>query len=140
MCRAPQRTAHNELDFGGRPDRDGRVVAGEPVDPAAGPLGATRATSLKDLQRACEALRALGYAAEVSDDPGRYLCNALYFQALGLAAEHGTRALFLHVPPFEAEGRFGAAAQLAFLRDCARCLLDFSCESTSDPGCCVEPE
>jgi pyrrolidone-carboxylate peptidase len=62
--------------------------------------------------------------AVVSKDPGRYVCNYTYFCSLDHCCRKSTdapsnnpscanyRCLFLHVPPFEVEGK---EAQLAFL-------------------------
>jgi pyroglutamyl-peptidase len=45
-------------------------------------------------------LTALGLAAVTSEDAGAYLCNAVYYRALALAADGGweTRIGFVHVP------------------------------------------
>ena len=40
---------------------------------------------------------------EVSVDPGRFVCNFLYFSSLRQAVAHsGWQVLFVHVPPFTA--------------------------------------
>lgn len=43
------------------------------------------------------------YAVEVSVDPGRFVCNFIFFRSLRRAAAHSCwHALFVHVPPFAA--------------------------------------
>ena len=51
-----------------------------------------------DLARACRAIGCSGSAidAAVSDDPGQYLCDFIYFTSL---AQDPGRAVFVHVPP-----------------------------------------
>jgi len=48
-------------------------------------------------------LRASGFEAEVSDDPGRFVCNHLFFSALRAARTYQVEASigFIHVPPGE---------------------------------------
>jgi pyroglutamyl-peptidase len=52
------------------------------------------------VQRALEALRSAGYPAELSSDPGRYICNAILFHSLRHAARAlpRTRTGFIHIP------------------------------------------
>eukprot|EP00300_Choanocystis_sp_HF-7_P009916 c16698_g1_i1.p1 GENE.c16698_g1_i1~~c16698_g1_i1.p1 ORF type:complete len:226 (-),score=28.23 c16698_g1_i1:14-691(-) len=69
------------------------------------PLGACRQTTLP-LASICASLERSGYGGDVfglSQDPGRFVCNYIYFTSLG--ATEGldrTASLFLHIPPFEA--------------------------------------
>ena len=44
------------------------------------------------------ALAAAGVDAHESDDPGRYICNNVYYTALGAVADSARRALFVHLP------------------------------------------
>lgn len=46
---------------------------------------------------ALDAMRATGAPARLSDDPGRYVCETVYWSAL--AAGHAPLTAFLHVPP-----------------------------------------
>lgn len=61
---------------------------------------ATGAAALRGLwpwAAALDAMRATGAPARLSDDPGRYVCETVYWAAL--AAEHAPVTAFLHVPP-----------------------------------------
>jgi len=82
-----ERRAANEARFA-IPDNAGRCADGEPLELGAG----DRAVEVDGLV-AC--LAAGGVPATGSDDAGRYLCNAVFFAALGL----GLPAAFLHLPP-----------------------------------------
>lgn len=46
---------------------------------------------------ALDAMRATGAPARLSDDPGRYVCETVYWAAL--RAAHAPLTVFLHVPP-----------------------------------------
>jgi pyroglutamyl-peptidase len=46
---------------------------------------------------ALDAMRATGSPARLSEDPGRYVCETIYWSAL--AAAHAPLTAFLHVPP-----------------------------------------
>lgn len=84
-------TAHNALDFG-RPDAAGVQVRGALIA-ADGPV---RWQTRFSTDQVAQALLDADLPAVVSDDPGRYLCNALY--ALALHDPASPPALFLHVP------------------------------------------
>jgi pyrrolidone-carboxylate peptidase len=51
----------------------------------------------------CEKDASSAYLMVLSTDPGRYLCNYVYFKSLLLLAQHNRerKAVFVHVPPFE---------------------------------------
>jgi pyroglutamyl-peptidase len=49
------------------------------------------------------ALRREGLPAEISQNPGRYLCNALFYWSLADASESGPLVSFIHMPAFGAE-------------------------------------
>lgn len=51
---------------------------------------------LQDLQRD---LALAGHTVDLSDDPGRYVCNLCAFLSLQRAVERGMASLFVHVPP-----------------------------------------
>lgn len=112
------------------PDASGRPAARLVLDPE-GP--ATRAGTATAQARA--ALRRHGLDARLSNDAGRYLCNASYFAALGT----GLPALFVHIPPVprtRRPRRAGVAAaalaqQAAALADIARLLARRSRSATT---------
>jgi pyroglutamyl-peptidase len=84
-------TAYNELDFR-IPDNDGKKRRG-PID-KAGPK--TRAATLP-ASAIVKSLLAAGIPARLSDDPGRFLCNAALY---GLLARAGRIPCgFVHLPP-----------------------------------------
>ncbi|MBZ0238680.1 MAG: hypothetical protein K8M05_40595 [Deltaproteobacteria bacterium] len=91
---ALEETAYNLKDTGevagGVPDNRGVIAAALPIDPAA---PAERATSLP-LAAIDRALRTLGERPARSDDPGRYICNNVFFTSTGLS----DRAGFVHLP------------------------------------------
>ena len=91
---ALEETAYNLKDTGevsgGVPDNRGVIAAALPIDGAA---PAERATSLP-LPAIDRALRALGEAPVRSDDPGRYICNNVFFTSTGASS----RAGFVHLP------------------------------------------
>lgn len=64
------------------------------------PHGAIRRTTV-DVPRLVRRLTRTGHRVALSDDPGRYLCNASYLTALDWAAGRRPRppVLFVHVPP-----------------------------------------
>ncbi len=83
--------AYNELDFR-IPDNDGKKRRG-PID-KAGP--AKRAATLP-LPACLRALLAAGIPARLSDDPGRFLCNAALYGLLGRVGR--IPCGFVHLPP-----------------------------------------
>jgi pyroglutamyl-peptidase len=91
---ALEETAYNLKDTGevsgGVPDNRGVIAAALPIDRDA---PAERSTSLP-LGAIDHALRALGESPQRSDDPGRYICNNVFFTSTGLSA----RAGFVHLP------------------------------------------
>jgi pyroglutamyl-peptidase len=84
-------TGHNELKFA-IPDNDGKKRTGriEKDGPAK------RAATLP-LSACLKALLAAGIPAHLSDDPGRFLCNASLYGFLGRAGK--IPCGFVHLPP-----------------------------------------
>jgi pyroglutamyl-peptidase len=79
--------------------------------------------------RLVQRLRMAGIAAQLSDDAGRYLCNAVMFESLWLAETGGiASAGFIHIPALEPPEGNPAAAQSGFswetLRRGAAIILD----------------
>jgi len=87
--------ARNERDYE-IPDAEGNLVSDERVE-ADGPAQVVSTLPVGTIKRALEQA---GLAAELSDDAGRYLCNAVFYWL----ARRVSPAGFLHVPP-RPEGR-----------------------------------
>lgn len=102
-----ERSAYNATGL--TPDNDGHVgLTGTQGLAESGP---SMLRTALDLEAMCAQWRALevGVEAQVSDDPGRYVCNATYYHALqevGRAREVGRAgaALFVHVPMLDGSG------------------------------------
>jgi pyroglutamyl-peptidase len=79
-------------------DVDGELGAAASIDPAR-PLDAALVTAV-DVAGLVAALNASGISAGPSDDAGRYVCNATYFQSLAWFAAEGAAVpcVFVHVP------------------------------------------
>ncbi|MCH7227829.1 pyroglutamyl-peptidase I [Haloferula sp. A504] len=103
--------AWNKLDFS-IPDIAGRQPRGRPIDATA---PATISTPV-DVRRLRQTLSRAGHPVELSKDPGRYLCNQIYFTALHQAA---IPAIFVHLP---LEERFPTARAVEAIRIIAAAL------------------
>lgn len=90
QCIRLETKAWNKLDFP-IPDISGRQPQARPIDRAA-PAKLSTTMDVRSLQRA---LTQAGHPVELSEDPGRYLCNQIYFTALHRA---GVPAIFVHLP------------------------------------------
>lgn len=88
-------TAWNQVDFR-IPDIAGRLHRSRPIRRNA-PASLSSTLPLKEIH---ERLLALGYPVAFSQDPGRYLCNLLFFRALDDLAQNGNviPAGFIHLP------------------------------------------
>ena len=57
------------------------------------------------LEDVCAVMKEDGFPCEISEDPGRYLCNFIYYKSLQrqekLGHESYKRSIFIHVPPFD---------------------------------------
>jgi PTH2 family peptidyl-tRNA hydrolase len=102
-----ERRAHNEAAFR-CPDARGWWPGKEAIR-AGGP--ASRSTSV-DVESVAGAVRAAGHAIRISDDPGRFVCNYLYWCAL----ENERCCVFVHVPPLAVVGEAEQRRALAALR------------------------
>lgn len=98
----PERWARN-LGHGRIPDNDGAIRDAAPL--AEGP---ERLESRIDPSALAHAVRDAGIPAEVSDDAGAFLCNAVFWTAL-----HRTDlpAAFIHVPAVRSRGSAGIGAE-----------------------------
>lgn len=100
----PERVARNRIDAR-IPDNAGQQPRGVPVVPG----GPERCRATLPVEEMNEAIRAAGIAAEVSEDAGSFVCNALFY---GVLHWLGTNELpipagFLHVPRSEEQAQPG---------------------------------
>lgn len=88
-------TAWNELDFK-IPDIVGRQPQGRPICPASPPI---RRSTLP-LKKIHSRLEISGHDVSLSNNPGRYLCNQVFYHALEVIEIHGIScsAGFIHLP------------------------------------------
>lgn len=109
--------AYNLLDFRA-PDCDGVLKTQELLDPQGPPR---RASTLPRCQLEALATSQGPVPVGLSEDPGRYLCNQIYYQALGLTPK--LPVLFVHVPRFQ--GQAGAEEALGLpTREALRSTLE----------------
>lgn len=87
-----EKYAYNEKRASGA-DNDGILFSGEKIT-ADGP---GTLTTPFDAERIADILVSRGIESRISSDPGRYVCNNIYYHSLS----RGRKALFVHLPPFE---------------------------------------
>lgn len=87
-----ERFGYNERKSSQRDNRGISCQGEKIVD--SGPDKEETPWDLKALQKI---LKDQGYPVEISTDPGRYLCNEVYYQDLF----SGVPSLFIHLPPYE---------------------------------------
>lgn len=98
-----EQVAWNEMDFR-VPDQRGFQPKSQPICLADGPIDHSKACllPLKEIQAKLCALYTEKRMVELSTDPGRFLCNYLYYISLTESSKcPGAYSLFVHVPPFE---------------------------------------
>jgi pyroglutamyl-peptidase len=98
------------------PDVDGNTVRDALVEEGAPPMVFSTLPAAAIRQAWTDA----GLSAELSDDAGRYLCNAIFYWA----ARRVTPAGFIHVPPQEDADQVLRALELALEATAARLLAD----------------
>ena len=98
----PERQGVNEMTAR-IPDNAGQQPVGQPIFDG-GPE--VRAATL-DVNALADAISAAGVAAEVSDDAGRFVCNAVAYLLPGL----GIPAAFVHVPAVRSAGTATVGAE-----------------------------
>lgn len=76
--------AYNEIDVD-KPDNEGKIIKKQPIVEK----GESTLTSSLDLERIKN-----HFDAQISDDPGRYLCNYLYY----LVLRENKNTVFIHLP------------------------------------------
>jgi len=89
-----EQMAYNEMNAS-HPDNDGVCKMGEAI--IAG--GKAFLKTSVDLVKIHDALREAGIFSDISTDPGRYICNEVYY--LDLAS--GVSSLFVHFPATETQ-------------------------------------
>ncbi len=75
------------------PDNAGVICSGEKILPSQPDILQTPF----NLEKLINSLEQEGIPSSLSTDPGRYVCNNIYFHSLA----KGRKALFVHLPPFE---------------------------------------
>lgn len=127
---------YNEASFGCA-DEAGWAPAGARIDPdALVPLAAARRTVLP-LGRLAAALRAQGFDVGLSADPGRFVCNWVYYESLRMGERSGAAALFVHVPPAEV---VSVERQTLFCAALLRCIAELpllDCRVEGEDGAVV---
>jgi pyroglutamyl-peptidase len=88
-----ERVTYN-WDEAAKPDIDGMVRAGQVIR-ADGPLHYESSLPLTAMYAA---LDSAGLPVTYSDDPGRYVCNHVFYQAADVLAATGIPCGFIHVP------------------------------------------
>ena len=98
----PERVAVNCMDAG-MPDNDGY----QPEDLPVVPEGPAAYFSTLPIKRMRDAFRAEGIPSEISNSAGTYVCNAVMYRMLHLAAKTGERSIsgFIHVPYIDIMGK-----------------------------------
>lgn len=95
---AIERRAVNEATFR-CPDEMGWQPQRSPIVSEDGGLSHARETDFP-VPNLVDSLVKKGFDVAVSDDAGRFVCNYVYYHSLCHAKAHGTKCLFVHVPPF----------------------------------------
>lgn len=95
---AIEQRAVNEATFR-CPDEMGWQPDGLPIVEEDGDITHVRETKFPVSKIAGNLLKQ-GFDVVISNDAGRFVCNYVYYHSLRHAAKHGTRSLFVHVPPF----------------------------------------
>ena len=89
-CPHLERFAYNQKSQK-HPDAEGVI----PLNPTIDETAPERRKTTLDIVGLFAELRAKDYECAISEDPGRYLCNYIYFNAL---QKMDGRALFIHFP------------------------------------------
>lgn len=115
------------------PDNDGA----QPLDTALQPGGPTAYFSTLPVKAIVQAVQGRGLPCSVSYTAGTYVCNAVMYTALHLAATQypGLRAGFIHVPYIPQQ-----AADKAALTPCLPCETITQCLTAALFAALTEPE
>lgn len=95
---ALEETAYNLKDTGeipgGAPDNRGVIATATPIDPE-GPAERTTGLPLSAIEGALQPLERVSIR---SDDPGRYICNNVFYTVMGVVEGTEIQAGFVHLP------------------------------------------
>jgi pyroglutamyl-peptidase len=126
-----ERRAVNRDAYGGG-DELGERPEDEPIDPA-GPDERLATVAVEEL---AAAIRRAGVPAQPSDDAGTFLCNHVYYRALGATASQSLPAVFLHLPALPetvaARGVASPSMTIATARRGVRAGIGFLARSGAD--------
>jgi len=114
-----EKVAWNEATFR-VPDQRGAQPQNEKIYSHPEALPSLHSTLL--LEPLATSLSQLGFPTETSVDPGRFLCNYIYYHSLDYCARNQTHAVFVHVPPFSQQP---LDTQLSFMRSLLEILPSF---------------
>lgn len=122
-----EQVAWNEMDFR-VPDQKGYQPRHTPINEQDGETSKSLRCRLP-LSSICEKLCGgdeVNSMVRLSTDPGRFLCNYLYYISLSETLKNAnTHSLFVHVPPFEAIPK---DKQLAFVHELLTQLCEAVCQ------------
>jgi len=109
-----ERVAWNEADFRS-PDERGWNPRNQIIIPDYQTTAHCLGTTLP-VEQLRDRLQAKKFSVQMSDNPGRFICNWLYFHSLHFATMNSSSdvSLFVHVPPFT---EISKEKQLTFARE-----------------------
>ncbi len=79
------------------PDNDGSIFNNKIIDE-------NQENSIKtqlDLEKIINVLKQKYAFIAISDNPGRYVCNTVYFSSLSMQKNNNLKSIFIHLPTFE---------------------------------------
>lgn len=111
---ALEKMCYNEATFRCADERNWRACE-QPIDSEEGPVTHTRHTTL-EVDGIVGRLADKGHRVFASTDPGRFVCNWVYYHSLRLndVESDNSCSLFVHVPPFS---KIPEKEQMKFLCD-----------------------
>ena len=121
-CMLLEKYAYNNMTFR-IPDQAGFCPAGQCIDDNA-PLDTVLQTEI-DIEKVIDRLTAENFTVRISTDPGRFLCNYVYYQSLRHLTCRGHKglAVFVHVPPVQ---NMSIDDQIIFVERCIDIMKDIA--------------
>jgi len=111
---------YNNADFGG-PDNNNYCPINEKINKTF-PLEHYFKTIIP-IEKVCTALQSK-HKVQISDDPGRYVCNYIYYSSLCEGYKKGIPSIFVHVPSFKTISKEDQEAFIKdFIKTLRECLL-----------------